>query len=138
VSGHLLNSISTADEQHWYAKSEHKNRKIAPSCDSYLKIICIVFYALYSMHCILCIVFYALYYMQRQRKINKPFLRHGKLRWIGNILALWTNKVLHFQKKVMMDLILQIIIALNQLNDLLSFLCFLRALEKWLIYILGL
>jgi hypothetical protein len=64
--------------------------------------------------------------MQRQRKNNKPFLGHGKLRWIGNILALWTNKVLYFQKKVMMDLILQIIIALNQLNDLLSFLCFLR------------
>ena len=33
----------------------------------------------------------------------------------------------YFQKKVMMDLILQIIIALNQLNVLLSFLCLLRA-----------
>jgi hypothetical protein len=33
---------------------------------------------------------------------------HGKLRLIGNMLALWSNKV-------MMDLILQIIIALNQL-----------------------
>ena len=59
---------------------------------------------------------------------NKPFMGHRKLRWIGNILALWTNKVLYFQKKVMMDFILQIIIALSQLNVSLSFLCFLIAL----------
>ena len=28
---------------------------------------------------------------------NKPFVGHGKLRWIGNILVLWTNKILYFQ-----------------------------------------
>ena len=39
---------------------------------------------------------------------NKPFVGHGKLRWVGNILVLWTNKVLYFQLKgnVMKDLIL--------------------------------
>ena len=49
-----------------------KNRKIAPSCDSYLNalkfvasnILCILIYALFSMHCILCSVKYALYAMQ--------------------------------------------------------------------------
>ena len=60
---------------------------------------------------------------------NKPFVGHGKLRWIGNMLALWANMVLYFQKKVMMDLVLQIIIALNQLNVSLSFSCFIF-LEK--------
>ena len=47
---------------------QKKNRKIAPSCDSYLNIlcieycvICIVLYVMNSMHCILGIVFYALY-----------------------------------------------------------------------------
>ena len=39
-----------------------KNRKIA-SCDSYLNMLCIVFYAMYSIHCILFIVSYALYCM---------------------------------------------------------------------------
>ena len=60
---------------------------------------------------------------------NKPFVGHGMLRWIGNLLVLQINKVLHFQlkEKFMMDIIMQIIIALNQLNVLLSFLCFLRA-----------
>ena len=67
------------------------------------------------------------YIGELHRMLYKPFVGHGKLRWIGNKLALWTNKVLHFQKKVMMNLILQIIIARNQLNVLLSFLCFLRA-----------
>ena len=28
---------------------------------------------------------------------NKPFVGHGKLRWIGKILVLWTNNVLYFQ-----------------------------------------
>ena len=40
-----------------------KNRKIAPSCDSYWNILCSLFYTLNFMHCILCIVFYALYSM---------------------------------------------------------------------------
>ena len=40
-----------------------KNRKIAPSCDSYLNILCILFYALYSMHCIILNVFYEMYSM---------------------------------------------------------------------------
>jgi hypothetical protein len=31
---------------------------------------------------------------------NKPFVRHGKLRWIGYMLAFWTNKVLYFLKKI--------------------------------------
>ena len=36
-----------------------KNRKIAPSCDSYLNILCYVFYTLNSLYCGLCIVFSA-------------------------------------------------------------------------------
>ena len=50
------------------ASRRRKNRKIAPSCDSYWNAIhyalWIRFYCIkYSMHCSLCIVFYALYYM---------------------------------------------------------------------------
>ena len=60
---------------------------------------------------------------------------HGKLRWIANMLALWTNKVLYFQLKeyVTMDLTLQIIIAPNQLNVLLYFLCLPRAVTVLLV-----
>ena len=29
--------------------------------------------------------------------MNKPFVGHGKLQWIGDILLLWTNKVIYFQ-----------------------------------------
>jgi hypothetical protein len=60
--------------QLWLSKNEEgkKNRKIAPSCDSYLNIccivcmhclLCIVFYVMYFMYCILCIVLYVLYSM---------------------------------------------------------------------------
>ena len=45
-----------------------KNRKIVPSCDSYLNgthyvyfIVFITLYTLYYMHCIICIIFHALY-----------------------------------------------------------------------------
>ena len=40
-----------------------KNRKIAPSCNSYLyaKYVMYVFHALYFLHCILCTVLYELY-----------------------------------------------------------------------------
>jgi hypothetical protein len=31
---------------------------------------------------------------------NKPFVGHGKLRLIGNILVLWTNKVLGYRVRV--------------------------------------
>ena len=59
----------------YFIQIQPKNRKIAPSCDSYVYanyfmyvfhalyplhcILFIVFFALYSMHCSLCIVFYA-------------------------------------------------------------------------------
>ena len=72
---YAISSYSTICTYHFMYRAigptnSDKNRKIAPSCDSYLDTICVVYSMHYIvssvlcyMHCTLSIVFYALYSM---------------------------------------------------------------------------
>jgi hypothetical protein len=65
ISCNFLNKACLrAWEEGWVAVIIKKNRKIAPSCDSYLNTLCSVLYAVYSMYCVICNVLCVLYSMQ--------------------------------------------------------------------------
>ena len=49
--------VDKAKQKKSILQIESKNCKIAPGCDSYWNIKCIVCYTFYSLHCILCISF---------------------------------------------------------------------------------